>query len=277
MLFRSGELHKKDKLPIPKNGAEKVAPEGSNSADAARKLGLQYYGFGRYGKNGHVTHRVVNDNLIDIRQEPKKKAVNEEFEEFFSEDQRKTKLLRDKDGKVSLFHMRRAAAEKAHTSYGMVMKHPKLDGYVVKIKEDTENDESIMEFSDNEIVSKERSNRRRDSGTDRDFRIFAETDYSHEKARKKITLTEIRRSKKETQTESIDAGIEPGLSMAASGENLSRSPDPSMAVSDRKLSKRKMVKELTGDETGASNGAQKEDDLKRKGTNLSSLKAKRII
>jgi Zeta toxin/Cytidylyltransferase-like len=266
----ASELHKKDKLPIPKNGAEKVAPQGSKSADEARKLGLQYYGFGRYGKNGHVTHRVVNDNLVDIQQQPKKKAVNEEFEEFFFEDERKTKLLRDKNGKVSLFHMRRAAAEKAHTSDGMVMKHPKLDGYVVKIKEDTENDESIMEFSDNEIVSKERSTHSRDSGTDRDFRIFAETDYSHEKARKKITLTE-------TQTESIDAGIEPGLSMAASGENLSRSPDPSMAVSGIKLSKRKMVKELTGDETGASNGAQKEDELKRKGINLSSFKAKRII
>ena len=273
----AGELQKKDKLPIPNSGAEKVAPQGSKSADEARKLGLQYYGFGRYGKNGHVTHRVVHDSLVDVQQQPKKKAVNEEFEEFFIEDEKKTKLLRNKDGKVSLFHIRRSAAEKAHTSDGVVMKHPKLDGYVVKIKEDTENDQSIMEFSDNEIVYKERSTHRSDSNANRDFSAFTETNFSHEKDRKKITLAEIRQHKKETQTESIDAGIEPGLSMAASGENLSRSPDPSMAVSDRKLSKRKMVKELTGDETGASNGAQKEDELKRKGINLSSFKAKRII
>jgi len=37
-------------------------------------MGLKYYGFGRYGKDGKVTHRVIHDKLTDVsksaQQEP---------------------------------------------------------------------------------------------------------------------------------------------------------------------------------------------------------------
>lgn len=58
-------------------------------------------------------------------------------------------------------------------------------------------------------------------------------------------------------------GIEPGISMAASGENL------------RSTVRKKRIEELTGDETTLSNSAQVEDELKRKGINLKTFKASR--
>ncbi len=60
-----GELNKKDTLPIPKN--QEVAPHpDSKAADEAKRLGLTYFGFGRYGRNGKVTHRSVHDKLVDV-------------------------------------------------------------------------------------------------------------------------------------------------------------------------------------------------------------------
>lgn len=104
----SGELAAKDTLPVPKKGTELAMPHsnsGENQAsDEARKLGLQYYGYGRYGKNGKVTHHSVHGKLVQdpthIEQQkmikktaevpmsgassqspaPKKKSVNEAFQ-----------------------------------------------------------------------------------------------------------------------------------------------------------------------------------------------------
>ena len=77
----AGELSKKDTLPVPKKGAEQMGPDGSGAAEEARKLGLQYFGFGRYGKNGKVTHHSVHDKLVQdpthVEQEKMaKKAAN---------------------------------------------------------------------------------------------------------------------------------------------------------------------------------------------------------
>ena len=95
------ELQKKDTLPVPKDGAEQTPNPDSGAAEEARKMGLKYYGFGRYGQNGKVTHRVVHDKLVEVEKEPQKepnvptsgssmkkpepKKVNEEFESFLSE------------------------------------------------------------------------------------------------------------------------------------------------------------------------------------------------
>jgi len=107
----AGELSKKDTLPIPKNGGEMAGPPSSDgTASEASKLGLQYFGFGRYGKNGKVTHHSVHGKLVQdpthIEQEkmakkaanvtasassgsPARKPVKEDFdtdfEEFLSE------------------------------------------------------------------------------------------------------------------------------------------------------------------------------------------------
>jgi hypothetical protein len=76
--------------------------------------------------------------------------------------------------------------------------------------------------------------------------------------------------------ESIDKGIEPGLSMAASGE----SPDRDMGEKIRKKTgKASQVAETigAGGEMATSMSDQKEDELRRKGISLSSFKAKRVI
>jgi len=87
------ELQKKDRLPIPKDGAPQAPHKDSGTAEEARKLGLNYYGFGRYGKNGEVTHRSVHDKLVQVNKsenkmrpkQPVKESIDEAFTGFLSE------------------------------------------------------------------------------------------------------------------------------------------------------------------------------------------------
>ena len=95
------EMQGADRLPVPKNGAEMTPHPESGAANEAKEMGLQYYGFGRYGRNGKVTHRSVHDRLVEVQKYQQdtpdvpvsgssmKKNVNEEFEEMFTEDLRK--------------------------------------------------------------------------------------------------------------------------------------------------------------------------------------------
>ena len=71
-------------------------------------------------------------------------------------------------------------------------------------------------------------------------------------------------------TESIDKGIEPGLSMVTSGENMVRG-----AIRNKPL--KKPLEELTGDETTASIGDQKEDELRKKGISLTTFKKRNYV
>jgi len=343
----ANELSQKDTLPVKKGGAEQVPHPDSGAADQARKLGLQYYGFGRYGKNGVVTHRSVHDELIEIskdepkepnvpisgssmkKPEPKAKKVNEEFEQLFEsisitvsgdtadevkqalklltnagEEQdevdeeyqlsdnsafnaltlgtklvredvqqlsetkvtKKTKLLRHDNGKLKTFMLRRSAAKEAHTINGTVMKNPS-GGYVVKIKEENEDVKSINQLIETETgreTSRSGSNASRtNTSASTSSRKTTSEETSGQEVARKITIAEIRKRKEAQIKESIDMGIEPGISMAASGENL------------RSTVRKKRIEELTGDETTLSNSAEVEGELKRKGINLKSFKASR--
>jgi len=288
----ASELDKKDTLKVPKGGAEKVAHPDSGAAEEARKLGLQYYGFGRYGQNGVVTHRSVHDSLVEIPKDkpkettvpisgssmrkPEPKKVNEEFESFLEEDEieilpeekeiKKTKLLRHDNGKLKTFMLRRSAAKQAHTINGTVMKHPS-GGYVVKIKEENENVTEITQLIETQTARKTSgsggTSRTNSSASTSGSRETTSEETSSQEGTRKITLAEIRKRKEAQVKESIDMGIEPGISMAASGENL------------RSIVRKKRIEELTGDETTLSNSAQVEDELKRKGINLKSFKASR--
>jgi len=202
------QMHAVDTLPIAKDGAEKTPQAGSRAAQEAQRLGLQYYGFGRYGQNGEVTFRSVHDTLVKVVKQPTEKPmnknVNEEFEDFLNE----AKYVSDKSGNKKVYMLRSHAASEAHKKQGVVYKHKQ--GYVIKLKE------------------------------------------------------------------SIDKGIEPGLSMAASGE----SPDRDMGEKIRKKTgKASQVAETigAGGEMATSMSDQKEDELRRKGISLSSFKAKRVI
>ena len=288
----ASELDKKDTLKVSKSDTEKVPHPDSGASEEARKLGLQYYGFGRYGQKGVVTHRSVHDSLVEIPKDkpkettvpisgssmrkPEPKKVNEEFESFLEEDEieilpeekeiKKTKLLRHDNGKLKTFMLRRSAAKQAHTINGTVMKHPS-GGYVVKIKEENENVTEITQLIETQTARKTSgsggTSRTNSSASTSGSRETTSEETSSQEGTRKITLAEIRKRKEAQVKESIDMGIEPGISMAASGENL------------RSIVRKKRIEELTGDETTLSNSAQVEDELKRKGINLKSFKASR--
>ena len=209
------QMHSIDTLPVPKDGAEKTPHAGSKAAQEAQRLGLQYYGFGRYGKNGEVTYRSVHDTLVNVVKtptgKPMNKKVNEEFEDFLNEANiskvvSNSKILKDKSGKVKTFMLRSTAASEAHKHGGKLVKVK--NGYVIHL-------------------------------------------------------------------EAIDFGIEPGLSMAQSGESPAR--DTGEKISKKRFGKATQVYELTGDSTTMSIGDQKEDELKKVGISLQSFKAKKFV
>jgi hypothetical protein len=169
-------------------------------------------------------------------------------------------LLKDTSGKVRTFMLRRSAAKEAHINGGVV--HKMGNGYVIKIKEneDAKSTNQLFENQTNSITMPGQTSRNSEGG-----RASEERNCQEGYNTGKITLSQIR-SKKEKVSESIDRGIEPGLSMAQSGENFSR-------PAGEKLNKKgRVVTELTGDETTASIGDQKEDELKKKGISLMSFK-----
>jgi chloramphenicol 3-O-phosphotransferase len=176
----------------------------------------------------------------------------------------KENFVKDKNGKVRVFMLRRAAAKEAHQNGGVV--HKQGAGYVIKLKENedvTITNQSIQEETRSSTgVSSSGITERAGSS------CGGET--SSNQGRQKITISQAKKKLQEKVKESIDRGTEVGVSMSGGGENatrggLSNSP------------KKKPLEELTGDETTLSIGAQKEDELKKQGINLSTFKAKKTV
>jgi hypothetical protein len=206
-----------------------------------------------------------------------------------TEHKKKQKILSDKDGKPRLFHFRMSAAKEAHRNGGSVAKVGKQ--YVVKLKEDLNEihspDNSAIEAAYGQNSStpsaKQLGKVRTDFGRkakpspDKPVNEHCGCDDGHPetKPRKVIRLSDITKKKVE---ESIDKGIEPGISMAGAGESSARDMG-------EKLSKKgkatqivpKRIDELTGDETTASIGDQKEDELKKKGISLTTFKKRNYV
>jgi hypothetical protein len=212
-----------------------------------------------------------------------------------SSDTPKGKMLKDSNGKLRIFMLRTSAAKEAHQKNGTILKYK--NGYIVKLNEETENvniskksiyneDTSAIDTAFTEAIGSGTTSSTGTSSTGRTIaehrasgsftRTSADTSTetdtrTEETTRSKLTLAEIRTRQKEKVIESIDKGIEPGISMAASGENLGRG-----GLTRTKLLK-KPLEELTGDETGASIGDQKEGELKRVGINLNTFKSKKFV
>jgi dephospho-CoA kinase len=292
----SSELERKDILKVDKTKEVKMAHPSSKASDEAKKLGLDYYGFGRYGKQGKVTYRSVHDRLTPVELE--KPKINEEFESMLSEnytlsdsnslnvlllgtsidevdldnfiEEKKPKYLTDKSGKVRTFMLRRAAAKESHTINGTVI--PFKNGYVIKLNEENTNVQNTNQLSENQTKAGflcESS--RNESG--RNTSLSEETTT---KETRKITLTEIRAKQKEKIVESIDKGIEPGLSMAGAGESIARDMGEKIR---KKTGKASQVTETigAGGEDVTSVSDTNELKLKRKGINLQSFKTKNYL
>jgi len=382
------ELEKSDKLPVNTKSDSMPHPD-SAASEEARKMGLQYYGFGRYGKDGKVTHRSVHDKLQQVKPDtpkatplqakPVAKKVNEDFESFLkeavtitikadtpkeaaqtvrmltsneepeeveeSEDlkdisfsnaaayhwltlgkgmvkeellsegtkpsaldkfrvasaEREKKhneieakrkqnpgdstsaidrlekhlnkesheidhkhLLKDHNGKVKTFMLRRSAAKEAHINGGVVYKQGK--GYVIKIKENEDVKINQKFFQESGRTNTNSSTRASRFSEGADCQCNTGSDEETPPVKTKITLSQIRSKKENKIKEAIDMGIEPGMSMAAGGESIGR--DMGEKIKKRKID----VTEMQGDETTASIGDQKEDELKKKGIDLLSFR-----
>jgi predicted RNA binding protein YcfA (HicA-like mRNA interferase family) len=428
----ASELDKKDTMKVDKD-KELVPQEGSKAAEEARGMGLKYYGFGRYGTNGKVTHRVVHDKLVEVQkqqpqstkmpvagtsmsrspsqnanitqtqkqklQDVRKKSplkkinkVNEEFamlsESVFSDNNamqllqlgkssnhfgqeidteiianedlkpKQDKYLSDASGKPRVFVVRAMAAKESHVRNGEVVKTNK--GYIVKLKEDE--NVTVVKKPICETRTSQFSNYGRSDAkllTEGVTSLTTSSEYSRAdnfdqdpiaetqtKSRQKLTISQIRDKQKTQVKESIDKGIEPGVSMAGSGESIARDtgekinkkgkatpvvteeeqldemPGANMDVRQvhQHLKKQgwkltrtsgshdvfthekanhhipvprhrslkaplvlgimksaKKLDEMTGDETTASIGDQKEDELRKKGISLTTFKKRNFV
>lgn len=79
-------LGKLAKKPIgnKKQQASTTPPaDGSEAAKQAQEMGLQYYGFGRYGKNGKITHFSLHDKLVE-KAKAIQKSVKESIDDAFT-------------------------------------------------------------------------------------------------------------------------------------------------------------------------------------------------
>ena len=309
----ASELEKKDKTPLLR--ANETMPHAeSGAAEKAREMGLDYYGFGRYGKNSKVMYRSVHDKLVDVQQnKPEQKkpkttikesydlsdsgALNllllgtrideVDFTEFTEE--KEINLLKDGSGKVRIFMLRSAAAKEAHTKNGIVV--PYKNGYVVKLKgkqndyhtfeknirkEHSTGDDTGNSTSIGRTIQDSRDTSGNQGSKATTFLRETESFQGNGERKTTLTLKEIREKQFSKETEKVmlsEAGIndgESGLSMATSGENMVRGALRTKIV-------KKPLEELTGDETTASIGDQKEDELKKKGISLTSFKKRNYV
>jgi predicted ABC-type ATPase len=205
------------------------------------------------------------------------KLVGKQFEETQT---KKQKLLSDRHGKPRTFLLRASAAKEAHVKGGTV--HKAGSKYVIKIKEDKD---EVYSPANNAIEAIYGQNSSTPSakqlgkvGTSSRGKGRQKLDEPVAEERRTISLGTIKENFQKKIEESIDKGIEPGISMAAAGESPARDMG-------EKLSKKgkatqvvpKNISELTGDETTASIGDQKEDELKKKGISLTSFKKRNFI
>jgi nicotinamide mononucleotide adenylyltransferase len=273
----SSELERKDLLKVDKTKEVKMAHPSSKASDEAKKMGLDYYGFGRYGKQGKVTYRSVHDRLTPVELE--KPKINEEFESMLQEE-KKSKYFTDDNGKIRTFMLRRAAAKQAHTINGTVI--PFKNGYVIKLNEENTNVKSTSQLSENQtntsnITMRGQTGRNESGRTKSSFEgNSCLNEETTTKQIRKLTLTEIRAKQKEKIVESIDKGIEPGLSMAGAGESIARDMGEKIK---KKTGKASQVTETigAGGEDATSVSDNNELKLKRKGINLQSFKTKNYL
>lgn len=63
------------KKPVKKSGKK---PKVSAVAARARKLGLTSHGYGRWGKNGRITHRTSANKLVEVKDSKHNRVMTKE-------------------------------------------------------------------------------------------------------------------------------------------------------------------------------------------------------
>jgi hypothetical protein len=275
--------------------------------EEAKKLGLTYFGFGRWGRNGVVTHHTVHDSLVEITKDkpkdinmpiagtssgtpkvPVKENLDMEFEGFLTEaikvgKHQEPKFLTNVDGKVRVFMVRRSAATEAHQNGGEVVKADK--GYIIKLKENIDvqiNLKPIQETRTDSSGDTSSSGSLTTESRDCECTTSAKDTTTTEETCGCNTSTE--KTTRSTGKTIAEAKAKWSKTKSTSKEKVSEAlgDEPGMSLSG--ASKEKLGKdgkvtmtELTGDETTLSISAQKEDELKKAGISLSTFKAKKFV
>lgn len=267
----ASQLSKKDTLKVPQKGLEQTPRKDSKAHEEAVKLGLQYFGFGRYGKDGKVTHHSVNDQLV--------KDINEQFDSFLTEEVKISITADTPEEAVRAMRMLSNDADEdeiqdtymsgsdavnmltlgnsfsviePQVSAGSINIMPKMN--TEEIKYLTDNKGKPRVFILRAAAAKEAHVR---NGT------LVKTKQGY-----LVKLKESVQDNSKMITESIDRGIESGMAM--SGYNKEFLNKRNKITSVGKVG----IKELTGDDTTASTTAAREDQLKKQGISLSSFRAK---
>ena len=290
---------------VPDSGQQ---PHPSSKAkEEAGRLGLEYYGFGRYGRDGEVTHRVVHDSLVQVTQdkiEPKMaKKVNEEFESLMEEvsitikgdtPEEVAKALKmiktedeeecgceDEEEVEEQYSLSSTDAKTLLTFRTQLQEdlrqwfdpnHPKGGWKRIDSKGNVKGD---CAREPGEPKPKCMSNEKRAQLSKKERASAVRTKRKHDpvadrkgKGGKPINVSNFGKGK---ISESIDKGTEVGLSMAASGENLIRPNTQSNKA------KKRPFESFTADAGTESMSAQKVGELKRQGIDLKTFRAKRPI
>ena len=272
----------------------------SRAKEEAGRLGLEYYGFGRYGRDGEVTHRVVHDTLVQVTQdkiEPKMaKKVNEEFESLLEEVSITIKGDTPEEVAKALKMINTEVEDDEEDDdveehYSFSSTNAKT---LLTLREDLRKWFSKTEPSGDwkrinskgEVVGpcarepgepkpKCMSAEKRASLTKKERAAAVRAKRKHDpvadrkgKGGKPVNVSNFGKGK---ISESIDKGTEVGISMAASGENLIRPNTQSNKA------KKKPFESFTADAGTESMSAQKVGELKRQGIDLKTFKAKRPI
>jgi chloramphenicol 3-O-phosphotransferase len=283
----AGELQKKDRFPVPKKGSEEQPhPEYSND-EKAQKLGLTYYGMGRYGSEGNVTHRTINGKLVEVPkpkieapQQPKKSSVKPKDVQLTIKQ------------KAELQNTRKLASRKLGESYEFSDSNEYLTLGSTVTATDSPYADYIVTNDDILNQIKLRGNKDVKKITNENQDMVEQPKLLSESTRSSATTTsqesqqeEVLPQKKATFSqyinykESIDKGIEIGMGLNSyAKEKLDKTGKITM-TGKNKISdvKEENINELTGDETTASISSQKEDELAKTGITLSKFKSKRVI
>jgi hypothetical protein len=145
------------------------------------------------------------------------KLIGKQFEETGT----KQKLLSDTKGKTRVFHFRMSAAKEAAQKNGTV--HKVGNKYVVKLREDLNEvhspDNSAIEaiYGQNSSTPTAKELGKVRTGTGRKEQPALDKPVAE--GRRTITLSTIKENFQKKVEESIDKGIEPGISMAGAGES----------------------------------------------------------
>lgn len=195
--YHSLKTNKNNKMPAPGN---------SDAHIKAVNMGLKYHGKGKYGSADKITHYTLNGELKPV---PKKKEeVNESFNGFLRES-----IFSDELSILSLGKNVEVVGEKQEeilvTNSDVALLKEGIDEY-----KRPESDKMMRSASAAQDTLLQK-NSITSSGESNEMDQFS-------KKREKLTLNTF---KKKLANESIDKGIEPGLSMASSGENLNRDSD----------------------------------------------------